>query len=130
MLRCRSSVCWDAGSGFGRIRWRVGFGRIRADSEQPRREIFAISQSVWAFRPYRNGFRIRTDSVESWIRTNSKTPNMEVGNPERLCSMTLVVGDDDAHQRGGAGRGGHQGKGLGFRVRVLGLGCGGHQGKS
>jgi len=23
---------WDAGSGFGRIRWRVGFGRIRADS--------------------------------------------------------------------------------------------------
>ena len=30
-----------------------------------------IVQSVSAFRPYRNGFRIRTDSVESPIWTDS-----------------------------------------------------------
>ena len=27
---------WDGVSGFGRIRWRAGFGWIRVDSEQPR----------------------------------------------------------------------------------------------
>ena len=63
---------WDGGSGFGRIRWRVGFGRIRADSEQPRRGFFCgIVQYVWAFRPCRNGLRIRTESVESRIRMDS-----------------------------------------------------------
>jgi len=45
-----SPIVWDGGSGFGRIRWRVGFGRIRADSEQLRRVFLCgIVQSVWAF---------------------------------------------------------------------------------
>jgi len=54
---------WDGGS---------GFGRIRADYEQPAGHTFCgILHSVWAFWAYRNGFRIRTDSVESRIRTDS-----------------------------------------------------------
>ena len=50
-----------------RIRTDSAEGRVRVDSvdsEQPRREKFCgiLLQSVWAFRPYRNGFRIR-----SWV---------------------------------------------------------------
>jgi len=42
------------------------------DSEQPRRELFCcVLQSVLAFLPYRNGSRIRTDSVEGRIRMDS-----------------------------------------------------------
>jgi len=38
---------WVGVSGFGGIRWR---GRIRVDSEQPRRgKSWGILQSVWAF---------------------------------------------------------------------------------
>ena len=39
---------WDVGSGFGRTRWRVGLGRIRADSEQPRRGFcFAVLYGLY-----------------------------------------------------------------------------------
>ena len=64
--------------GFGGGSDSGGFGWIPSS---PAGDLFAELQSVWAFRPYRSGFRIRTDSVESRIRTDSRTPNMEVGNP-------------------------------------------------
>jgi len=42
------------------------------ESEQPRRKSYwRVLQSVWAFGPHHNGFRIRTDSVEGRIRVDS-----------------------------------------------------------
>ena len=58
----RVVVDWDGVSGFGRIRWRVGFRWIRVDSEQPRRGVVCrILQSAWALDP------IKMDSVEGRI---------------------------------------------------------------
>jgi len=49
-----------------------GEGRIRVDSQQPRRDILCcMLQYVWAVSPCRNGFRILTDSVEGRIRVDS-----------------------------------------------------------
>ena len=109
---------WVADSGFGRIRWRVGFGRIRVDSGRCplRRRIhrdqkfgqigtilgdFTILDDLGRFwvqscscRP--NGFRIRTDSVDSRIRTDSdgfQRPKYGMRQPRYfLCSDLQIDG--------------------------------------
>jgi len=64
-MTCRalSARPWDGGSGFGRIRRRVGFGWNRAESEQPRRVFLGIFCSLYGhFDPVKidSGFgRIR-----------------------------------------------------------------------
>jgi hypothetical protein len=73
VIKCH--VTWDGVSGFGRIRWTVGFGRIPSS---PTGDFFAVFYSlVWGFEPAdmdsgfgrfgrgsdSDGFgRIRTDS--------------------------------------------------------------------